>query len=281
MQKRQAEHALSEVSMKYIRVLICLWAVLVSQFASAELSFPIPDNITSTADTLLDLDELRHRMDNLDEYVQDDSLELVISQLNYSIDLDGYLFAACNKSDELEAIFEAHGHYKYRLSTEEIEVFTSCIKGVFAFSDQNLPFRAYGYLQRFDEQYVERVASLAYRCGYRSEKSLANFALAAWLHHISDVEKSYRFRCYGDKYSRPLGQRQEGNFLAGADVVMDALGPYSVFQDWELAQKYFAYRKIVRNNRQRLLCEDDIGLSLSDELSFDEIIGLLRHTGCI
>lgn len=125
------------------------------------------------------------------------------------------------------------------------------------------------------------VARLAYRCGYRSEKSLVNFALAAWLNPVSDVERSYRFRCYGDRYSWPYRQFPEGNFLAGADIAMDTLGPYSVFQDLELAQKYIAYRDMVHNNRQRLICEGDIELSLSDGLSVDQLIERLRRSGCI
>ncbi|MEM9581825.1 MAG: hypothetical protein AAGA08_01810 [Pseudomonadota bacterium] len=218
-------------------------------------------------------------MDNLEDYVQDEGLELLISQTSYDIDLDEHLLPACGQTAELAAIFDNNRHQQNRLLADEIEVFTTCITGVFSFADNQLPFEGYGFLKRFDDLYVERVAKLAYLCGYRTDVSLSNLALATWIQPISDVRGSDRFRCYGDRYSWGSGSPQ-GNFLAGADIVMDNLGPYSVFHDWKIAQRYIAYRNIVQTNRQRLICEDDIEIPLSNDFSYDDKVELLREGDC-
>lgn len=266
--------------MRFLRILVCGFALLTPHLSHAELRFAQPQNLTSNAETPLDLEELRYRINNLEEYVQDDDLELLISQTNYDIDLEDYLMPACGQSAELDEIFRKHVHRQHLLPADEIEVFKICVMGVFSFSDNQLPFEGYGYMKRFDERYIERVVRLAYRCGYRTDESLANLALATWLLPISDVQRSHRFRCYGDRYSLTLGAPQ-GNFLAGADIVMDNLGPFSVFQDWDLAQKYIAYRNIVQTNRERMICEETFDILLTDEFSYDEKIEMLRDGDCI
>lgn len=266
--------------MVFLRILVCGVAFLAPHLSHADLKFNQPQNLTSTADTPLDLEELRYRLDNLEKHLQDDNLELLIGQTNYDIDLNGRLVLACGQTDELDDIFRKHGHRLHQLAAHEIDVFKNCVRGVFALSDKSLPFEGYGYLKRFDDRYIERVARMAYRCGYRTEVTLANIALATWLLPASDVQESYRFRCYGDRHSWAHGL-PEGNFLAGADIVVDSLGPFSVFQDWELAQRYVAYRKIVLANRQRMICEEAFGMPLATDFSYDEKVALLRDADCI
>lgn len=266
--------------MSFFKFLVCGLAFLTPHLSHAELRFAQPQNLTSIAEAPLDLDELRYRMNNLEKFVQDDGLELLIGQTNYDIDLDDHLILACGRSAELDGIFRKHGHRQHLVQADELDAFKACVKGVFSFSDNQLPFEGYGYLKRFDDRYVERVVRMAYRCGYRTDESLANLALATWLLPISDVQESHRFRCYGDRYSWASGLPQ-GNFLAGADIAMDILGPFSVFQDWGLAQKYIAYRKIVRNNRERMICEEAFETPLANEFSYDEKIELLRDADCI
>ncbi len=173
-----------------------------------------------------------------------------------------------------------HGHRKHLLEPEDLEVFKSCVTGVFSFSDNQLPFEGYGYLKRFDDHYVERVAKMAYLCGYRTDESLSNLALATWLQPISDVQRSDRFRCYGDGFSW-ASTHPIGNFLAGADIAMDNLGPFSVFQDWETARKYIAYREIVLKNRLRSLCESDMKVLFSEDFDYFDVLEFLRSGDCI
>ncbi|WP_299928310.1 hypothetical protein [uncultured Pelagimonas sp.] len=265
--------------MSFFRILIGCLVFFAPHLSHAEVDFTQPKNLTSIAETPLDLEELRYRMENLERYVRDDGLELLIGQTNYDIDLDEHLIPACGQTAELAAIFDKYGHLQDLLLADETEVFTTCIRGVFSFSDNQLPFEGYGFLKRFDASYVERVAKLAYLCGYRTDESLSNLAFATWIQPISDVQRSFRFRCYGDRYSLGSGT-PHGNFLAGADVVMDNLGPYSVFQDWEITQRYIAYRNIVLTNRERLICEDDIETPLSNEFSYDDKVELLRDGDC-
>lgn len=271
----------SDRQMNFPRILVGILAFVAPHLSHAELSFARPQHLTSVAETPLDLGELRHRMDNLGEYVEDDGLELLIGQTNYDVNLDDYIVEACGQRAELAAIFANHGHRQHLLSDDEFEVLKTCVEGVFSFSDNQLPFEGYGYLKRFDNYYVKRVVRLAYRCGYRTYESLSNLALATWLQPISEVQRSYRFRCYGDRYSGAAAGFPRGNFLAGADIAMDNLGPFSVFQDWETARKYIAYREIVLNNRGRLLCESEIEVPLSNDFDYTDKIELLRDGNCI
>jgi hypothetical protein len=223
--------------------------------ANAETSIQVATPILLSNGSEADIEAIRELIRNVEGVEADDAPSISLKLQFVSEQIFPEILGACGHEKNFEEFFLNHKFLPYLLDEAEQNFLAKCMYGIFKFADETLGFSAPGLYKRFDDAYIHAGVQLGYRCGYRSQRSFAYFALSIWLVHHQDINSDFRFRCLGD--IRPTHAYSEDSLLFGVKRISDMrLYYYHVFGSWADAQRYVLYENFRSEQRRIAVCEE-------------------------